>query len=274
MNAPMRYYDFAYIAKTLLAQDWIFAKTMPQNPHHYALRKNFKPDGQFSGDSLFEHTVTTMREYSYDGTFGGRKYKYFNVNGHYYWTMGALVKDTILINRKQRGPTAYDGIAAEYKGLFDDAESLKENEYVLDMINYKSGSMLEIGCASCPLVEKLPILDYTGIDPSEKMIEICRQNNTIGSFIRSDFEAFYPGERRFDYIVATFGAASYIETSHLQRVNELLNPGGRVFLMFYKDEYTPKTYRKTGICLEWNKGGYKVLPGKTREYRDYVILSN
>ncbi|GMO33878.1 MAG: hypothetical protein Ta2B_14340 [Termitinemataceae bacterium] len=274
MNKPISYSDFSYIAKTLLAQDWIFAKTMPANPHHYALRKNFKTDERFANDSdsLFDFIVAAMRECSYSGKFGGRRYQYFNVNEHYYWTMGAPIKETILINRKLRGPVPYDEIASKYNDLFTDAGSLKENDDVLNMINYQGGSLLEIGCASCPLIERLEVSEYYGIDPSGKMIEICRRNNPNAVFVQSDFEAFYT-PNHFDYIVATFGAASYIDENYLQRINEMLNPGGKIFLMFYKDDYLPATYQKTGMFLDWHKGNYKAFNGEMRSYNNYFVLS-
>ena len=271
MNRPMPYGEFARIAAALLSQEWIFAKTMPENPHHYALRKNFRDD------ALFDSIVAAMRENSYSGKWGGRRYQYFNVNEHYYWTMGAPVPETILINRKVRGPTSYDEIAPRYGGLFTDTESLRENDDVLAMIDYRGGSVLEIGCASCPLAGRLPIDRYTGIDPSQAMIDICRENHPGGTFIRSDFEAFYGGEK-YDYIIATFGAASYIHPDSLPWVRDLLNPGGKIFLMFYKDDYTPETYRKTGIFLDWHKGNYRAFPGEIpcglSEYHNYLILRN
>jgi hypothetical protein len=47
MNKYTPYTNFAAVAETLLTRDWIFAKTMPENPHWYALRKNFKVDADF-----------------------------------------------------------------------------------------------------------------------------------------------------------------------------------------------------------------------------------
>jgi hypothetical protein len=264
MNPPIPYNDFKFIAETLLQQHWIYAKTMPQNPHHYALRKDFE------SDELFDELVEMMRRYSYAGKFGGREYRYVDVNEHYYWTMGAPVRQTILINRKLREPSPYDQIAPQYSGLFTDAESLRENSDVLDMIGYTGGSMLELGCASCPLIEELPVSHYCGIDPSKGMIDLCRKQFPCGNFVQSDFEAFYSGEK-YNNIVATFGAASYIHPQLLPKIFDMLVPGGRYFLMFYKDTYMPKTYQKTGIFLDWFKGNYASLPGDATEYHDYVI---
>lgn len=72
---------------------WHFAESMPQNPHWYTLRKN-------QDDGMFNRVIEHMREFGYDGYFQGAKYRYYNIGHHYYWTMGAPINDTILINRK------------------------------------------------------------------------------------------------------------------------------------------------------------------------------
>jgi ubiquinone/menaquinone biosynthesis C-methylase UbiE len=267
MNKYLPYSEFSKIARTLLSQKWIFAKTMPQNPHHYALRENFYDD------ALFDATVAKMREYSYVGRFGGRQYQYFNINENFYWTMGEPIPTTILINRKLRGSSPYDEIASRYIELFSDKESQKENDDVLNLLDYKGGSVLEIGCACCPLISALNIDRYCGVDPSKKMLEICRQKYPGIRFIQSDFESLYD-ESRYDYIVATFGAASYIQPEYLQKVFNLVNSGGKIFLMFYKDDYTPKTYEKTGVSLNWYKGNFKTLTGEVKKYHNYIIFTD
>jgi hypothetical protein len=76
-----------------------FAKTMPQNPHYYTLRKTW-PD-----DELFDAVVIYIREYGQSEYWGtGRwkkKYQYFYWKGFKYWTMGSPINETILINRAE-----------------------------------------------------------------------------------------------------------------------------------------------------------------------------
>lgn len=71
---------------------WIFAKTMPSHPHWYALRAKSHP-------VEFEHAVMFIREFGYNEPWGGRVYTYFDHDGYAYWTMGAPLTETILINR-------------------------------------------------------------------------------------------------------------------------------------------------------------------------------
>ena len=93
------------VAHDLAAAHWIFANTMPENPHEYTLRREWTSDADFVRAVLF------IREHGYRNLFEGHWYTQLDVDEHTYWTMGAPVEETILINRKRialavGGPTA------------------------------------------------------------------------------------------------------------------------------------------------------------------------
>src|SRR5262245_32992710 len=73
--------------------EWTFAKTMPQNPHEYTLRRN-------SDSGMFDSAVRFIREQGRLEIYQGKPYKTLYLDKHQFWTMGAPLKDTILINRK------------------------------------------------------------------------------------------------------------------------------------------------------------------------------
>lgn len=73
---------------------WIFAKTMPQNPHCYTLRR------EWQDNRLFDWAVKAIRAVGYREYYAGRPYTVVYLQGMKYWTMGAPVPQTILINRK------------------------------------------------------------------------------------------------------------------------------------------------------------------------------
>ncbi|HKF49306.1 MAG TPA: hypothetical protein VKB38_18245 [Terracidiphilus sp.] len=77
---------------------WTFAKTMPQIPHEYTLRAK-APD-----EKLFERVVLYIRQAGYEGTFGSATYIYLNIDDWKYWTMGAPLEQTTLINRAKLKP--------------------------------------------------------------------------------------------------------------------------------------------------------------------------
>ena len=71
---------------------WTYAKTMPLWPHEYIVR------GQVD-ESLFVRLVRHIREHGYVGRFYRMSITYFDDRGMVYWTMGAPVEETSIVNR-------------------------------------------------------------------------------------------------------------------------------------------------------------------------------
>lgn len=89
MNAiPQEIQDFIHTSQ------WRFAKTMPHWPHEYVVRE-WRPEEE----QIFERLVKFIRELGYDDQFEGRTYRYMDLDGWKYWTMGAEVEETTIINR-------------------------------------------------------------------------------------------------------------------------------------------------------------------------------
>lgn len=75
------------------AAEWTFAKTMPQIPHWYTLRRKAQSSEEFS---------TFVQEIRFRGVqrpLGRRTFTYLHFDGWTYWTMGEPVEETTLINR-------------------------------------------------------------------------------------------------------------------------------------------------------------------------------
>ena len=68
---------------------WRFAKTMPEIPHEYVVR-NWRPDKE----PIFEHFVILIRERGYDAKFFNATYRYLDIDGWKYWTMGEPITET------------------------------------------------------------------------------------------------------------------------------------------------------------------------------------
>lgn len=242
--SPVHNAAFEQAVALLEAQEWIYAKTMPQNPHHYTLRKKWGRDADFVA------TVTYIREYGYRQKYQGRWYTQLDANGYFYWTMGDPMATTILINRKPLVyPAAYDAIAPVYDTLFQDDVSLQQNQDVMGMLGDVSGkSVLDIGCGTGLLLDYVTPAQYTGIDISKAMLDrlLAKHPARQGDVINTSLASFANG-RRYDIIAALFGAASYLSAAELARIPHLLAPGGKSLLMFYAPDYHPVTYLKTGV---------------------------
>jgi len=71
---------------------WTYAKTMPDWPHEYLVRERVD-------EELFELLVKHIRSNGYEGGFYQKKITYYEEAGLVYWTMGAPLNETTIINR-------------------------------------------------------------------------------------------------------------------------------------------------------------------------------
>ena len=77
---------------------WTYAKTMPQWPHEYIVRERVDED-------LFVRLVQHIRANGYEDKFYRNSLTYFDYDGMVYWTMGAPVEKTTIINRCRKEDT-------------------------------------------------------------------------------------------------------------------------------------------------------------------------
>ena len=77
---------------------WTFARTMPEWPHEYIVRERVDED-------LFVQLVRHVREHGYEGRFYRKRITYYEDRGLVYWTMGAPLDETIIINRCRKEDT-------------------------------------------------------------------------------------------------------------------------------------------------------------------------
>jgi hypothetical protein len=80
------------LQRFVTGEHWTFAKTMPDWPHEYLVRERVD-------ERLFVKLVEHIRAKGYEGRFYRRRMTYFDFDGRSYWTMGAAVDATIIINR-------------------------------------------------------------------------------------------------------------------------------------------------------------------------------
>jgi hypothetical protein len=80
------------LRKFIDSSEWTFAKTMPEWPHEYIVRGRMDP-------SLFESLIRHIRTNGYEGKFYQQNITYFETDGMIYWTMGAPIDVTTIINR-------------------------------------------------------------------------------------------------------------------------------------------------------------------------------
>jgi hypothetical protein len=83
----------AYLKAFVDRETWTFAKTYAGTwPHEYLVRERVDED-------LFVQLVLHIREFGYEGRFYHQTYTYFKEDGLVYWTMGAPIPETTIVNR-------------------------------------------------------------------------------------------------------------------------------------------------------------------------------
>lgn len=249
-----------------------FAKTMPAHPHFYTLRREWQ-------DVEFDYAVAFIRANGYAETWGGRTYRYLNLNGWRYWTMGAPLRETILINRAEvRYPNIYDEVAEVYDDRFSDPDSLAENEEVMTLVGDLQGKrVLDIGAGTGLLLDyvhsDLPPENYVGIEPSVGMRNqlLHKHPEYADSVVLTPFEDFANGT--FDVVLSLFGSVSYIPHEYLSRLKSMQRTGGRRLLMFFKDGYNPVSCVGTSNPSNHFEGGWRFLEGESWELNNHVVLT-
>jgi hypothetical protein len=76
----------------IISLNWTFAKTMPEWPHEYIVRERVD-------ENLFVQLVRHIRANGYEGNFYRMSITYYDEDGMVYWTMGAPIEETTIINR-------------------------------------------------------------------------------------------------------------------------------------------------------------------------------
>ena len=101
MGYPVEVMTPEQFREFVAAQAWTFAKTMPHIPHYWLARKDV--DG-----AAFEAAVRCIRTHGEPRPWGKRPpLTYLDCDGWTYWTMGAPIGETTIINRKVQGTSLH-----------------------------------------------------------------------------------------------------------------------------------------------------------------------
>ena len=88
------YIDYNKLCSMIARCEWTFAKTMPQCPHEYIVRNKCP-----LSDEEFVYFVNMQRNYGKIERWGKYITPYLYIDDYKYWTMGAPIEETIIINR-------------------------------------------------------------------------------------------------------------------------------------------------------------------------------
>lgn len=200
MNIELNYNKL----RSMIARcEWTFAKTMPFAPHEYIVKEKCPLTAED-----FEYFVNMQREHGVKERWGKYNNPYLYIDDYKYWTMGAPLEETTVINRAKASAVndvhrLYEGInkgdttmsyVDEYLhkqlGLKDDNKGfnielingrLKE---ITDCVNHLERIRNNYACWVLKDWSKRLSSDY----PNQKKVEFLQPENLINTGISIPFE--------------------------------------------------------------------------------------
>jgi len=166
----------------------------------------------------------------------------------------------------------YDRVAPNYDAAFSTAEARAEDLEVINSIDYRGETVLDIGCGTGLFLDYITPSWYVGIDPSKGMLNRLRDKHAAAFTLAKAFEDFDNGIVRFDLAVSLFGSLNYVKPEHIARIPEMLKPTGRYFLMLAKEAYTPVTHTMFSMEVPFYHHPRSILPGRIREIGNYFVI--
>lgn len=143
--------------------------------------------------------------------------------------------------RSQINIQAYNETAREYDKFSDHYTFQKEYAFFKESIGNPAGSVLDVGCGAGRDTREISKFGYavTGIDLSEKMLEIARGKTPGASFSKMDFRQLGFNDNTFDGVWAN--ASLFLVTKDeviesLKEIYRVLKPGGVAFVSFKEGE--------------------------------------
>jgi len=214
--------------------DWTFAKTMKDAPHSYVIR------GKDMDEAEFERAVRVIRTFGEPGKFWSKTHIYLTVGDQKWWTMGAPVWKTKVINvadaHQHYGPqdaprtrtgvwNTYDSIATEYDEMYAYVEEQKAvRSAIISLMGAYAPKALDVGCGTGRVIDMglVPNSMYTGVDSSQAMLnEFVRKVNRSKKLM-PEIVAGKAEERRFghayDLGLALFGSADEVSESVIDQM--------------------------------------------------------
>jgi hypothetical protein len=238
------------VGRLLEAHPYRFAKTMPDVPHCYTLRKEWSADTH-----AFSRVVTDIHLLGEKRTWYGSKYDYLDVNEYFYWSMEprtAPPEATTLINRALRKD--YPEQNPPEPTWFAQAPMCVLAMLVTAQVGSLVGlDVLDIGCTWPGGAEGAR--SYLGLGSPGDVHRVAAEHPHVPTLC-ARVAYFLPREQvRFDVVLALCGAGSHLTPAELERLPQLVAPQGVAALMFGTDQ--------------WREG---VFPGAVYEYGEHVLV--
>ena len=123
--------EFDKLRSMITRCEWTFAKTMPFAPHEYIVKEKcpLKMDE-------FEYFVNMQREHGVKERWGKYNNPYLYIDDYKYWTMGAPIEETTVINRAKA--SAINDVHQLYEGIKGERTMSYVEEYIHKQLGLKA----------------------------------------------------------------------------------------------------------------------------------------
>ena len=130
----MEKFNYDKLRSMIARCEWTFAKTMPFAPHEYIVKEKCP----LTTDE-FEYFVNMQREHGVKERWGKYNNPYLYIDDYKYWTMGAPLEDTTVINRAK--VSAVNDVHQLYKGINkEDTTMSYVDEYIHKHLGLKDNN--------------------------------------------------------------------------------------------------------------------------------------
>lgn len=224
---------FDQAAEALVTHSYRFAKTMPDQPHWYTLRRQWNEPTPYpiAFEDVFDYVTDPANYYrEFYRRYWTNK---VDINEFKYWTCGEPIGRCTLINRALiERVERYDVLASTYDRPWSAPDGVAETDRIMDALMYTGGSVLDVGCGTGRFLD-WNALDpgYVGIDPSSGMLDQMRKKHPDAKTVMTRLETFW-SPNKFDNIIVLGDTADMVSPKGLARLPGMLAPGGKLFVMF------------------------------------------
>ncbi len=170
----------------------------------------------------------------------------------------------------------YDCIAEQYDSYFQDVESKEQDLRVANHINhFKDFRVLDVGCGTGLLLEMFDIKHYTGIDPSQGMLDVLSNKFPNKHIECSTFEEYMGSASNYDVLISLYGSISYVQPYMFNLFDKWILKNKDYFFMFYTKGYDPITYEKACKNNKFNNlEEYDLVSGNCYIEGNYTIYTS
>lgn len=152
---------------------------------------------------------------------------------------------------------SYNKAAKDYAAGRDQSENIVHLEILNKLLPHNS-SILDIGCGAGKPVDSYLVIKghkVIGIDISERMIELAKQNVPQADFRVEDMSDFKAEEFRVDAVVSFYAIFHTPRESHkdiLRKINSFLRKGGYILITMGVDDWEGEEENFYGVNMRWS----------------------